>query len=132
VSPIFPLRIDGDVLVLDGPPLEVAMEDCYWRLTGLAWWGERLIALKTQFPGERYEVIEIDLETGEYDVLLNITSIMVQLGDRGWSNNIEGIAVTEDGTLWLVSDNSVTLTIDEPWPPPGEDRTLLMRIPRTE
>lgn len=132
LSQIFDLRIEGDRLVREGDPLEVKLEDCYWRLTDLAWWGDRLLALKTQFPGERYEVIEIDLSTGRHRVLLDLTRMMVRLGMYGWSNNIEGLAIDDDDTMWLVSDNSVTITVDDPLPPPARDRTLLVRIPAAE
>ncbi|MBD3853834.1 MAG: hypothetical protein IFJ96_03555 [Acidobacteria bacterium] len=50
---------------------------------------------------------------------------------EGWSNNVEAIAVTGDGALWLVSDNAVTGIIDDDLPPPAESRTLLLRIPPT-
>jgi hypothetical protein len=131
-SKIYVLRIDGDRLTGIGEPIEVPLEDCFWRLTDLAWWGSRLIALKTQFPGEKYQVISIDLESGRFRVLLDLTRTMVRLADYGWSNNIEGLAVTDDGALWLVSDNSVTITVDDPLPPPAKDRTLLVRIPAAQ
>ena len=40
-----------------GDLVEVQLEDCTWRLTGLAWWKGRMIALRTKFPGMRYEVV---------------------------------------------------------------------------
>jgi hypothetical protein len=121
-------RRDTD-LVAEGVPLEVELEDCNWRLTGLAWWGNKLLALKTRFPGERYEVVTIDLITGDSRVVLEMTEFLRSLGERGWSNNVEGIAVTPDGALWLVADNAVTGVIDDPRPPPTDQRTLLVRIP---
>jgi len=132
VSTIFPLLRDGDRLLLDGQPTKVELEDCNWRLTGLAWRQGRLIALKTQYPGERYEIIDVDLETGSTEVLLDLTALMREYPARGWSNNIEGIAIDGENTLWLVSDSAVTGVIDDPLPPPGEQRTLLLRIPATE
>ncbi len=132
LSRIYELRIEADRLVLEGDPVEIVLEDCFWRLTDLAWWDERLIALKTQFPGERYEVIEIDLATGTYSVLMDLTRMMVRLAAHGWNNNLEGLAVSGDGALWLVSDNSVTITVDDPLPPPAKDRTLLVRLPAVE
>jgi hypothetical protein len=42
---------------------------------------------------------------------------------------VEGIAVTDDGTLYVVSDNAVTLVVDAQEPPLTGERTLLMRIP---
>jgi len=116
-------------LELEEDPLEVVLEDCTWRLTGLAWWGKRLLALKTQFPGERYQVVMIDPKSGEWKVVLELTEILRSLEEEGWSNNVEGIAVTSDGALWLVADNAVTGVIDEPLPPRTDQRTLLLRIP---
>jgi hypothetical protein len=51
------------------------------------------------------------------------------LAREGWSNNVEGIAVSGDGSLWMVADNAVTGVIDDQVPPPGESGTLLLRIP---
>ena len=121
-------RRDTD-LVAEGVPLEVELEDCNWRLTGLAWWGNQLLALKTRFPGERYQVVTIDLIDGHSSVVLEMTDFLRSLGERGWSNNVEGIAVTPDGALWLVADNAVTGIIDDPRPPRTDEKTLLVRIP---
>jgi len=131
VSKIYRLRRAGDRLVADLDALEVALEDCAWRLTGLAWWKGRLIALRTQFPGERYEVVAVDLVNGEAEVVLELTEFLRSLAQQGWSNNVEGIAVAGDGSLWLVADNAVTGVIDAPLPPPSDDDTLLLRIPPT-
>jgi len=132
VSRIWRLRRTADGLHSTGDPIEVTLEDCAWRLTGLAWWGGRMIALKTQFPGERYEIVTVDLATGGTDLLFDLSEFLRSLGKQGWSNNVEGIAVGGDGSLWLVADNAVTLVIDNPLPPPKEDRTLLLRIPPTK
>lgn len=129
ISRIYPLRRQGTRLTADRDPLDVALPDCTWRLTGLAWWGERMIALKTQFPGERYEIVTIDHTTGAARVVLDLTELLRNLENEGWSNNVEGIAVAGDGALWLVSDNAVTGVIDDPLPPPTESRALLLRIP---
>jgi len=131
VSRIYRVRRAGDRLISDRDPLEVELEDCAWRLTGLAWWEDRLVALRTQFPGERYEVLTIDLATGAADVVLDLTEVLRSLARKGWSNNVEGIAVADDGSLWLVADNAVTGVIDDPLPPPNDDGTLLLRIPPT-
>jgi len=131
VSRIYRVRRAGDQLIGDLDPLEVALADCAWRLTGLAWWEGRLIALRTQFPGERYEVVAIDLTTGAAEVVLELTETLRSLAQMGWSNNVEGIAVTDDGSLWLVADNAVTGVIDDPLPPPNDDTTLFLRIPPT-
>ena len=129
VSRIWNLRRSDNALHSNGDPLEVHLDDCTWRLTGLAWWEGELIALRTQFPGMRYEVVSVDRETGDTRVLLDPTRLLRLLAREGWSNNVEGIAVSGDGSLWLVADNAVTGVIDEPLPPPGESHTLLLRIP---
>lgn len=129
VSRIWDLKRSDNSLRSDGDPIEVALDDCTWRLTGLAWWEGQLIALRTQYPGQRYEVVSVDLQTGDTVVLLNPTRILRILAREGWSNNVEGIAVSGDGSLWLVADNAETGVIDEPLPPPGESGTLLLRIP---
>jgi len=131
VSRIWGLQRADGALRSDGDPLEVQLEDCTWRLTGLAWWEGGLIALRTQFPGMRYEVVTVDLQTGDTEVLLNPTKLLRLLAREGWSNNVEGIAVSGDGSLWLVADNAVTGVIDDPFPPRGESHTLLLRIPPT-
>ncbi len=131
VSRIWHLQRTNGALRSDGDPLEVQLEDCTWRLTGLAWWKGELIALRTQFPGMRYEVVTVDLLTGDTVVLLDPTKLLRRLAREGWSNNVEGIAVSGDGSLWLVADNAVTGVIDEPLPPRGESHTLLLRIPPT-
>jgi hypothetical protein len=132
VSPIYLLRPTEDALVEDGPPLIIELEDCNWRLTGLDVWNGRLLALKTQFPGERYEVISIDPDTGRWDVVLEMTEELREVRRNGFNNNVEGLAVTDDGALWLVSDNAWTEIIDDPVPPVADERTLLMRIPPSE
>ena len=129
VSRIYRLRRQGGRLTADRDPLDIELPDCTWRLTGLAWWGERLIALKTQYPGERYEVVAVDLATGAARVILDLTVLLRALEKEGWSNNVEGLAVTGDGALWLVSDNAVTGIVDDSTPPPSGSRTLLLRIP---
>jgi hypothetical protein len=132
VSRIWSLQRTDGALRSDGDPLEVQLEGCTWRLTGLAWWEGRLIALRTQFPGMRYQVVAVDLQTGNTVVLLDPTKLLRRLARQGWSNNVEGIAVSGDGSLWLVADNAVTGVIDEVVPPPGESRTLLLRLPPTK
>jgi hypothetical protein len=132
VSRIWDLHRTSDGLRADGDPIAVQLDDCNWRLTGLAWWDGELIALRTQFPGMRYEVITVDLQTGETSVLLNPTKLLRMLAREGWSNNVEGIAVSGDGSLWLVADNAVTGVIEDPLPPPGDSRTLLLRIPSSQ
>jgi hypothetical protein len=60
-----------------------------------------------------------------------MTTVLRSLGTEGWSNNVEGLAVADDGSLWMVADNAVTGVIDDPKPPRIESRSLLLRIPRT-
>ncbi len=129
VSTLFRLRRRDDELLLRGSPLTIELADCAWRLTGLEWYRGRLLALRTQFPGERYEVITIDLLTGAATVVLDLTELLRSVVAAGLGNNVEGIAVAEDGALWLVSDNAVTGTIDDDLPPPAAERSLLLRIP---
>lgn len=129
VSRIFRLRREGATLVSTGEPLEVRLEDCAWRLTGLAWWNDGLIALKTQYPGERYEIVSVDLGSGAIEVLLDLTDFLRSLPARGWSNNVEGLDVAGDDALWLVADNAWTGIIDDPLPPPADVRSSLLRIP---
>jgi hypothetical protein len=130
VSRIWRLHMEKGRLRADGDSLEIALEDCNWRLTGLAWDGPRLLGLKTQYPGERYEVVEIDTRTGEIVVVQDLTAYLRGVRDDGWGNNVEGIAVDSDGALWLIGDNAVTGVIDDPYPPPTDERALLVRIPR--
>ena len=128
-SKIYRSRIRSGHLELEEWPLVVKLEDCAWRLTGLAWWGDGLLALKTQFPGRRYEVIQINPKNREWRVVLDLTDLLRSLGEQGWSNNVEGIAVAPDGSLWLVADNAVTGIVDDPLPPKADQKTLLLRIP---
>ena len=122
VSTIYPLRRNGTTLVEDGAPVDVRLEDCNWRLTGLELWRGELLALKTQFPGERYEVVAVDQATGATRRMLEMTELLRSVRSQGWHNNVEGIAVTADGSLWLVSDNDWTGTIDDPEPGPAREK----------
>lgn len=129
VSTIYPLRRMGGTLEEDGAPLTIALSDCDWRLTGLELWHGELLALKTQYPGERYELIAIDPSSGASRTVVELTDLLRSVRREGWHNNVEGVAVTADGTLWLVSDNAWTLVIDDPEPPRSHEKTLLLRIP---
>ncbi len=119
----------GGTLEEDGAPLTIALPDCDWRLTGLELWQGELLALKTQFPGERYELIAIDPDSGASRTVVELTELLRAVRREGWHNNVEGVAVTPDGTLWLVSDNAWTLVVDDPEPPKSHEKTLLLRIP---
>ena len=129
VSTVFPMRRVGDTLEEAGAPLEIALEDCDWRLSALELWRGELLALKTQFPGERYELIAIDPATGSTRPVLELTDLLRSVRRDGYSNNVEGIAVTADGALFVVSDNAWTQVVDDPEPPAAAERTLLLRIP---
>jgi len=131
-STIFPLRRVGDEMVVRGDPLIAELEDCNWRLTGLFWWKGRLLGLKTRYPGpQRYEVVVVDPETGELTKVLDATDLLVAVPDDGWTNNVEGIAVDDEGALWLLGDNAVTGVIDDPAPPRARQKTLLVKLPPT-
>jgi hypothetical protein len=132
VSRLWLLRMEPDRLVGQGAPVDLPLEDCNWRLTGLGWLDDRLLGLKTQYPGERYEVVEIELTTGTMKRLQDLTELLRGVRADGWGNNVEGIAVAEDGALWLIGDNAVTGVIDDPYPPPTDEKALLVRIPMTE
>jgi hypothetical protein len=129
VSRLWLLRIDEQRLVAEGTPIDLPLEDCNWRLTGLAWQGERLLGLRTQYPGERYEVVEIDRLTSSVAVVQDLTDYLRGVRDEGWGNNVEGIAIDADGALWLFGDNAVTGVIDDPYPPLTDEKALLVRIP---
>jgi hypothetical protein len=129
VSKIFTMRIGEDELVADGDPLTVELEDCNWRLTGLEMRDGELLALKTQFPGERYEVVSIDTENGDCRVVLEMTEFMRSVRAHGWGNNVEGIAIGEDGALYLVGDNAVTDVVDAHEPPVTDEISIFLRIP---
>ena len=127
---IFKLQREGlGHLVASGAPLVIPLEDCNWRLTGLQFWNGRLLALKTRYPGERYEVVVIDRKTGGLTTVMDMTDLLIGVRERGWGNNIEGVTVTEDGALWLISDNAMTNRAESLKPPKARQKTLLMRIP---
>jgi hypothetical protein len=130
VSRLWLLRVADDRLIAEGTPTDITLEDCNWRLTGLAWMDGRLLGLKTQFPGERYEIVSIDRIRGEVELVQDLTDYLRGVRDDGWGNNVEGIAIDADGALWLIGDNAVTGVIDDPYPPPTDEKALLVRIPK--
>lgn len=133
VSRLWSLSVGDDRLIAEGAPVNLPLEDCNWRLTGLAWMDGQLLGLKTQYPGERYEIVEIDLVEGRFEVVQDLTDYLRGVGAEGWGNNVEGIAVdAADGALWLIGDNAVTGVIDDEYPPDTDERALLVRIPRSE
>jgi hypothetical protein len=129
-STIFRLLLENDRLVAAQPPIEIALEDCTWRLSALELWRGRLLALKTRYPGEEYLVVEVDPENGRWWPLCDLTDLARRLAAEGWSNNLEGLALDDDGNLFLVSDNAVTWDAAPGGPPPARERTLLLRVPR--
>lgn len=131
VSTIFAARLDGERLVAEGEPLVIRLEDCNWRLTGLVLDDDRLLALKTQYPGERYQLIEIDPINGRWRVVLDLTEYARAIEREGYGNNLEGLALTANGDLYLISDNAETGITDDPYPPPAKERTLFVRLPGT-
>ncbi len=128
-STVFPMRRTDDRLEVFGPPLHIGLEDCNWRLAALQWWKGWLVGLKTRYPGEQYEVVVIETATGELTKVLDLTDFLVGVRAEGWGNNVEGLTITPDGALWLLSDNAVSGVIDDATPPIGKAMTLLMRIP---
>ena len=58
-----------------------------------------------------------------------MTDLLRAVREDGWNNNVEGLAVTDDGTLWMVSDNAWTQIIDDATPAVADEGTLLIRIP---
>ena len=130
VSRLWLLRMDADRLIAEGAPVNIPLEDCNWRLTGLAWMDGRLLGLKTQYPGERYQIVEIDRNSGSYEVVQDLTDFLRGVRADGWGNNVEGIAVDDEGALWLIGDNAVSGVIDDEYPKQTDERALLVRIPR--
>ncbi|MEE4271502.1 MAG: esterase-like activity of phytase family protein [Thermoanaerobaculales bacterium] len=130
VSRLWQGRLEGDRLIAEGDAVDIPLEDCNWRLTGLAWDGDRLLGLKTQYPGSRYHIVELDAATGGTTLVQDLTDYLRSVRDDGWGNNVEGIAVDADGALWLIGDNAVTGVIDDPYPPETDERALLLRIPK--
>jgi uncharacterized protein YjiK len=129
VSIIYPLRVHGESLQLEGEPMVVLLEDCSWRLTALELCDGRLLALKTRFPGEEYVLLEIDPSTGDWWEFLDLTELARGVTADGWGNNLEGMAVALDGRLYLVSDNAVTDIVSAALPPPTSERAVLLSLP---
>lgn len=126
---VFKLKRQQDQLISDGDPLVIPLEDCNWRLTALQYWQGHLLALKTRYPGERYEVVEIDQVSGDLTTVLEMTQLLIGVETKGWGNNIEGLTVDGDGFLWLISDNAMTDRAETLKPPAVDAKTLLMRMP---
>lgn len=128
-SDLFQGRIVDGAFVVEGDPVAFPLEDCRWRLSGLQWWKGHLLALKTHYPVERYEVVALDLESGTMETLLDLTAFLLEAEENGWGNNAEGLAVDDSGNLWVITDNAMTDRVEGGDPPPVRDKTLLIRIP---
>lgn len=127
---IYPLTLAGDSLTADGPPVIIPLDDCRWRMAGLAMDDDRLVAIRSRYPGEEYHIVAIDPASGTREVLLDITELGRSLRGRGWGNNLEGLVIGPDGALFLISDNADTPMAVTSKPPPAEERTALIRLPR--
>ncbi len=68
--------------------------------------------------------------SGEIELVQDLTEYLRGVRAAGWGNNVEGIAIDQDGALWLIGDNAVSGVIDDPYPPETDERALLVRIPR--
>jgi hypothetical protein len=112
--------------------LEIELDDCSWRLTGLHLADGRLLALETRYPGFEYRVLNIDPASGAHRTVQDITRLARSLAERGYDNNLEGVVLSDQGDLYLVSDNRVSGVIDEDLPPRGEKTTLLLRLPKVK
>ena len=74
-------------------------------------------------------MVVVDRDTGGLTTVLDMTDLLIGVREDGWGNNIEGLTVTGDGSLWLISDNAMTDRARTSVPPPAKDKTLLMRLP---
>ena len=91
VSTIYPLRRAGGALEEDrATRVTIGLPDCDWRLSGLELWRGELLALKTQFPGERYELIAIDPATGASRTVLELTDLLLIGAPRGLQQQRRG------------------------------------------
>ncbi|MCP4899088.1 MAG: hypothetical protein GY906_19135, partial [bacterium] len=63
-STIYRLRRNGEALEEIAPPIELELENCTWRHTGLDFVSDKLVALKTSYPGFEYQIVEIDPQDG--------------------------------------------------------------------
>jgi len=129
ISTIFLLRWDQDRLLSTGKHIILPLEDCNWRLTALEYFRGHLLALKTRFPGPRYELISVNPRTGEMKTLLDLDRLIERAEAEGWHGNIEGMALETDGSLWIVSDNAMTHRVETEIPPVVRRKTLLLMIP---
>lgn len=129
MSTIFRLRREESSFESAAEPIQIELDDCTWRLTGLDWVNGELLALKTSFPGFEYQIVVVDEETGTAKLVQDITEMSRAFVDQGFDNNLEGLSVGKDGELYLVSDNRVSGIIDAEIPAKAGARTLLIRVP---
>ncbi len=127
---VYPLRRDGAGFAADGPTIVVPLADCCWRLADLALADGRLLALRSRYPGEVYEILDIDPVTASVRLVMDLTELGRSLRGGGWGNNLEGLTVGDDGDLYLIADNADTPRAQSAEPPPADERTTLLRLPR--
>ncbi len=128
-STVFRLRRSGDALETAAEPIELELEDCTWRHTGLNFAEGRLLALKTSFPSFEYQIVAIDPTDGSVRLVQDLTAKSRSLAEQGFSNNLEGMVVGGGGELYIVSDNRDGAIVFGRVPPKVESRTLLLKLP---
>jgi hypothetical protein len=89
----------------------------------------RLLALKTRYPNKTYMIVEIDPESGQWRNLSKLDALAKKMKKAGYGDNLEGLAVTSGGDLYVVSDNAMTGAVETRVPPPAEERTLFLHLP---
>jgi len=128
-STVFPLRRSDEGLDWEEKELILPLEDCNWRLSGLDYFRGHLLALKTRFPGQRYRLVEINPQTAHVTPVLDMTDLILKAEEEGFHGNLEGLAVDNDGVLWIVSDDAMTQKASDGPPPEVSRKSLLLRIP---
>jgi uncharacterized protein YjiK len=131
VATIFPLEIEERGLRAEKTPLVIPLEDCDWRLSGLHLVNGKLLGIQSRYPGELYQLLEIDPLSGISRLLLDITEMGRGLRDHGFGNNLEGIAVTASGDLFMVGDNADIESAASSRPPKTHEKTVFLRLPAT-
>ncbi len=131
---IYPLQINslgtgGQNPSLAGDLIIVPLEDCNWRLAGLTLDHNRLVGIKSQYPGEQYQLVGIDPVSGTTTLIEDITDFGRSLRPKGYGNNLEGITIGFGDQLFLVVDNADTWARRGEMPPAAEDETAFISIP---
>ncbi|MCP4901424.1 MAG: esterase-like activity of phytase family protein, partial [bacterium] len=129
-STIYRLRRNGEALEEIAPPIELELENCTWRHTGLDFVSDKLVALKTSYPGFEYQIVEIDPQDGSSLLVQDITKMARVLAEQGFSNNLEGMIIGAEGELYLVSDNRAGALFVGSLPPKAKHKTLIVKLPR--